>query len=224
MLRLARRLDDRFRVVRYDRRGYGRSRPHPGPYGMRHQVSDLGSVVAGRRVVVVGHSYGGNVALAFASQRADQVDAVVVYEPPLSWVDWWPGSTAGSTALALGGSHEEAGERFMRRLIGDERWERLPPSTRAARRAEGVAMVGELEDLRQAPPWAADEVDVPVLALRGEHGAAHHRRAVDHLAKVLPRCHTSSISGARHFGPNTHPGEVAAAIVDHLERVAGEHR
>ena len=30
-----RRLDDRLRVLRYDRRGYGRSAPHGGPYGMR---------------------------------------------------------------------------------------------------------------------------------------------------------------------------------------------
>ena len=35
----------------------------------------------------------------------------------------------------------------MRRLIGDEKWERLPRRRRAARRAEGAAMVGELADL-----------------------------------------------------------------------------
>ncbi len=30
MLKLSRRLDDTYHVLRYDRRGYGRSRPHPG--------------------------------------------------------------------------------------------------------------------------------------------------------------------------------------------------
>jgi pimeloyl-ACP methyl ester carboxylesterase len=34
MLRLSRRLDHEYRVVRYDRRGYGRSTPHGGP--VRH--------------------------------------------------------------------------------------------------------------------------------------------------------------------------------------------
>ena len=29
MLRLSRRLDETHRVLRYDRRGYGRSKPHP---------------------------------------------------------------------------------------------------------------------------------------------------------------------------------------------------
>ena len=32
MLKVSRRLDSRFRVVRYDRRGYGRSAPHDGPF------------------------------------------------------------------------------------------------------------------------------------------------------------------------------------------------
>ena len=38
LLKLSRRLDDDHRVLRYDRRGYGRSAPHPGPFGMDGQV------------------------------------------------------------------------------------------------------------------------------------------------------------------------------------------
>ena len=64
LLKLSRRLDDRFRVLRYDRRGYGRSTPHDGPFGMDGQVDDLVDVLDGRPAVVFGHSYGGNVALA----------------------------------------------------------------------------------------------------------------------------------------------------------------
>ena len=33
-----------------------------------------------------------------------------------------------------------AAERFMRRMVGDARWEALPERTRATRRREGVAM------------------------------------------------------------------------------------
>ena len=69
-----------------------------------------------------GHSYGGNVALALADRHPDLVQAVGVYETPLSWLDWWPGSTAGADALATSGDPAEAAERFMRRLVGDERW------------------------------------------------------------------------------------------------------
>ena len=212
MLRLSRRLDERFRVLRYDRRGYGRSAPHPGPFGISQQVDDLEALLDDRRALLFGHSYGGNVVLALADRRPDLVSAVVVFETPLSWLDWWPGSTAGSSALATQGDPSDAAERFMRRLVGDERWSKLPPSSRAARRAEGPAMVGELTDLRQRPPWTAERIQVPVLALHGEHGAPHHRDAMHHLAEILPSCAVEMIDDARHFGPNTHAEDVAAAI------------
>lgn len=212
VLKLSRRLDTAYCVVRYDRRGYGRSRPHPGPFGMDSQVDDLIGVLDGRPAVVFGHSYGGNIALALATRRPDLVRRVAVYETPLSWLDWWPGSTAGADALATRGEPADAAERFIRRLIGDERWARLPEATRTARRDEGVAMVGELTDLRDRAPWDPAAVTMPVVAMHGSEGAAHHRLSTAYLSDVLPDCRVVEISGARHFGPNTHPGQVAEVI------------
>ena len=216
LLKLSRRLDDAFRVTRYDRRGYGRSAPHPGPFGIDQQVADLEGVIAdagaGAPLVLVGHSYGGNVALAFVDRHPGRVAAVVTYEAPLSWEPWWPGDSAGSDAMAWRDDAEEAAERFMRRLIGDDRWQRLPPSTRAARRAAGLAMVGELADLRRRAPWRPDRITVPVLVLHGEHGQPHHVDGAAALAARLPDARLDTVSGARHFGPNTHADVVAARI------------
>jgi pimeloyl-ACP methyl ester carboxylesterase len=220
VLKLSRRLDTDHRVVRYDRRGYGRSRPHAGPFGIEAQVEDLVAVLNGRPAVVFGHSYGGNIALALAMRRPDLVRAVAVYETPLSWLEWWPGSTAGADALATRGDPADAAERFVRRMIGDERWARLPATTRVARRREGVAMVGELTDLRDRAPWDGPAVTRPVVAMYGSRGRPHHRMSTDHLAKVLPDCRVVEITGARHFGPNTHPVEVAAVIA-HLVLAVG---
>lgn len=218
LLRLGRRLDRHARVMRYDRRGYGRSAAHDGPFGMESQVSDLVALLAGRQALVFGHSYGGNVALALADRHPELVTSVVVYESPLSWCDWWPGSAAAGTALATEGDPAEAAERFMRRLVGDDRWERLPPSARAARRAEGRAMVGELTDLRQRPPWSAERVTAPVLALYGERGAEHHHRAMRFLGELLPHCRVEMVPDARHFGPNTHAADVAELVIPLLTR------
>lgn len=223
MLKLSRRLDEEFRVTRYDRRGYGRSNPHPGPFGIDGQVDDLDEVLAGAPeagapIVLVGHSYGGNVALAYADRHPGRVAAVVTYESPLSWEPWWPGDSAGGNAMAWRDDPYEAAERFMRRLIGDDRWERLPPSTRDARRSEGPAMVGELADLRSAAPWDASRIDVPVLAMCGEHGQPHHRDGTRALGERLGAT-TEVVPGARHFGPNTHPDEVADRIRAFLARV-----
>jgi pimeloyl-ACP methyl ester carboxylesterase len=224
MLRLSRCLDHAFRVLRYDRRGYGRSASNPGPFGVEHQVRDLVGLLGGRRALVVGHSYGGNVALAAAARCPEQVVAAAVYETPLSWLDWWPGSTAGADAIATRGDPGDAAERFVRRLISDARWERLPPSTRAARRSEGPAMVGELVDLREHAPWSASDVAAPVVAMYGERGAAHHRAGTEYLARELPDCQVVAVAEARHFGPNTHPEAVAGAICDLASRVGHASR
>ena len=77
-------------MLRYDRRGYGRSTPHDGPFGIDEQVADLVALLDGRPAVVFGHSYGGNVALALADRHPELVRAVGVYETPLPWLDWWP--------------------------------------------------------------------------------------------------------------------------------------
>ncbi|MFP5489304.1 MAG: alpha/beta fold hydrolase [Acidimicrobiia bacterium] len=217
MLKLSRRLDDEMGVTRYDRRGYGRSSPHPGPFDIDGQVDDLDAVVGridgdGRPLVLVGHSYGGNVALSFVDRHPGRVAAVVTYESPMSWEPWWPQDSAGGNAMAWSDDPEEAAERFMRRLIGDDRWERLPPATRTARRREGAAMIGELSDLRRRAPWRPERIDVPVLVLRGEHGQAHHRLGTDALAAALPDATARTIPGARHFGPNTHPDEVGELV------------
>jgi pimeloyl-ACP methyl ester carboxylesterase len=231
MLRLSRRLDEAFRVSRYDRRGYGRSVDHPGPFVIGGQVDDLAAVVerapgAGEPVVVIGHSYGGNVALAFADRYPGRVAAIVTFESPLSWEPWWPQDSAGAAALD-GGDPEAAAERFMRRLIGDHRWDRLPPSTREARRREGPARIDELRDLRSGPPWAAERIDVPVLAMYGELGRDQHRRGAETLGRMLPDAEVAMVPGAHHFGPNTHADVVAERIVAFLVRrhvVGDRHR
>jgi pimeloyl-ACP methyl ester carboxylesterase len=216
MLKLSRQLDSTCRVARYDRRGYGRSAPHDGPFAMADQVADLLAVIADRPAVLVGHSYGGNVALATADAYPHLVHAVAVYETPLSWEPWWPGSTAGAVAMAAANEPEEAAERFMRRLIGDERWEGLPERTRQTRRMEGAAMVGELADLRQHRPWTAERIRVPVLAGFGSAGSAHHQQGMRYLAEKVADARAVELKGCRHDAPLSHPAQFASLLIEPL--------
>jgi pimeloyl-ACP methyl ester carboxylesterase len=221
LLKLSRRLDSRFEVLRYDRRGYGRSIDITGPYAMPDQVADLTELLTERSrsrqvTFVFGHSFGGNVALAFADQHPELVTAVAVYEAPLSWLEWWPGNSPGGTALSIG-DPGDAAEAFLRRLMGDDSWGQLSEPKRETRRAEGAAMVGELADLRQHEPWSPNRIDVPVLAMCGEHSKPHHQRATDLLPEVLADCRSEHIPGAGHFGPYSHPVLVAERLVDFIE-------
>jgi pimeloyl-ACP methyl ester carboxylesterase len=220
MLKLSRRLDTDFRVLRYDRRGYGRSFPHAGPFSMDAQVTDLVELLAGRKAVLVGHSYGGDIALTAADRHADLVAGAAVYEMPLSWEPWWPRTTAGSLAVAESGEPEAAAERFLRRMLGDQRWEALPERTKDARRGEGLAMIGELSDLGRARPWDPERITVPVVTAFGSLGAPHHHKGMRHAADLLG-CPLVELSGCRHDAPLSHPDLFRTEVIDPLMRWVG---
>lgn len=198
-------------VVRYDRRGYGRSLAAGPAPAFEAQVDDLAGVVAGRPAVLVGHSLGGVIALAFAQRSPSVVRSVVAYEAPMSWLPWWPTGSAGAAAVGGEGSAEDAAERFMRRMVGDDRWERLPDRTREQRRAEGPALVAELRSIRPpaAPPYSCEAITVPVLAAHGTESAPHHKEAARVLADAVPAGELATVEGAGHGIHLTHPAELA---------------
>jgi len=67
-----------FHVVRYDRRGYGKS---PAAKGLYSQTDDLAAVIAAaklERFALVGFSIGGSIALDYALDHPQSVDRLVL--------------------------------------------------------------------------------------------------------------------------------------------------
>jgi pimeloyl-ACP methyl ester carboxylesterase len=208
--RVVRRLPD-LHVVTYDRRGYHRSRPAlPLATSVEDHIADLVAIVAGRPSVVVGHSYGGDVALGAAAAAPSVIRAVGVYEPPLPWSDWWPRRTRGDIAAEDPAAFAEG---FFRRVASDEAWDRLPENARAERRADGPALVAELASLRRArAPFDFDSIVVPVVLGRGGRSLPHHRRAIDALGDLLPTTEVVEFPGATHGAHLSHPDAFAAFV------------
>lgn len=217
--RVQRHLAD-LHVVRYDRRGYGRSTALGPATTFAQQVDDLAGVLDGRPAVLVGHSSGGVLALSLAQRSPELVRAVVAYESPMAWAPWWPALSAGGLALAEATDPQAAAEGFMRRMIGDERWERLPSRTRAARRAEGPALLADLHQIRDKanPPYDPAQLTVPVIAAHGSSSSSHHQQTARALAADAPGAELEVVQGARHGVHLTHPGELARLARRALER------
>lgn len=208
--RLTARLRD-WTVLAYDRRGYGRSSHLGPPEDFETQVRDLVDTLEGRPAVAFGHSLGGDVVLTTVARHPGLITAAVVWEPPQPWLPFWPAETASRGA----GSHlapEERAEWFMRRMVGDRVWERLPSTTRAQRRAEGRTLEADLRSLGGAPLFDPDAVRVPVIVGRGGESRVHHRRAARELAAALPMGELAEIADAGHGAHLSHPGEVADLI------------
>jgi pimeloyl-ACP methyl ester carboxylesterase len=208
--RLMNRLPDWLRVS-YDRRGYAGSSSLGPPESFEEQVADLLEVLGGEPAVVFGHSYGGDVVLAAASRHPELIPSAMVWEPPRPWLAWWPGMSSGN-GESDGLDPEDRAEWFMRRMVGDRVWERLPASTRDQRRREGHTLQAELAALKSAPPFRAEQVRVPVLVGRGGQSVPHHRRSARELAASLPKGQLCEIEGASHGAHLSHPGELADLI------------
>lgn len=69
---------ERYRVVRYDQRGFGRSSMPPGPYAPRDDLRELLRALGIARATLVGVSMGGGVALDCALDHPDLVEALVL--------------------------------------------------------------------------------------------------------------------------------------------------
>ena len=213
---MARHLMHGFSALRYDRRGYGKSWQHQGPYSVSDQVEDVERLLEGRKAVLFGHSYGGNVALAAAEKLGEQISGVSTFETPLSWMPWWPGTTAGAMGVAAGEEH--AAEKFMIRLIGQRRWDALPERTKIERRREGRALVGELGSLRSTSPWNADRVTCRVLCGYGSLGQPHHQQGARWLSENVHDARLVCIKEAGHSAPMTHAKEcVSQLVLPHFE-------
>lgn len=100
-------LADRFRILTYDLRGHGHSDVPPtgySPDAMADDLRDLLDVLDIDRPIVVGHSYGADVALYFAARHPERVREVVAIEAalpaleatrrPEDWIGWayWAGA------------------------------------------------------------------------------------------------------------------------------------
>lgn len=199
------------RVIRFDRRGYGQHWNHPGPFTVEGNVDDIEFFLRGRSAVVIGHSYGGQVALACATRLGSQVRGISVFETPLSWMPWWPAHTAGGASVAAGPQH--AAETFMIRMIGEQRWRQLPEKTKEARRREGTALVSELSALRQSPSWTPESVTCPVIVGVGSRAQDHHHKGAQWLTDQLPRSSFVVIDGAPHGAHLSHPQEFVELLV-----------
>jgi pimeloyl-ACP methyl ester carboxylesterase len=213
-------------LVRYDRRGYGRSEASTADVDAASPVSVLESLVddlfevlaataSHRKVVLVGHSVGGVVALAGAARdragTTPQVVAVVAYEPPMAWAPWWSRTPANPAPEPV--DPGDAMEDFLRRMIGDDQWEALPASARTARRAEGPALQRDLAAATAGGHVAVAELAVPVVFGWGTATTERHRRAVTELAEqVGGPVEVHALEGAGHGAHLTHPQAFAALI------------
>ena len=180
--------------------------------------------VAGRPVHLVGHSYGGTVALSAARRFCRRIASLTLIEPVAFHLlrsadepDGWREITAlAERHLALVGEGRDAAaaEAFLTYWTGSKAWQQMPDAARdsAVQTAAKVAAEWRLMFATEDDLDAVAGIGAPMLLMCGGRTRTPARRVVDVLRRALPHALHHEIANAGHMSPLTHPADIAEAI------------
>ncbi len=214
-------------VVRYDLRGFGRSAPPTVPFSFRQELAELLAHLAISQASVVGASMGGGIALDFALERPDMVDALVLVAPGVGGDDT-PDDERTARLLAESEAAFEAGDHARAVEIALEVWCPLRTDPDVDRRIRDIAMDNmDVDGLdwslsrRMDPPAASrlHEVAAPTLVIAGDSDAAVMATICQKLAAGIAGARLIVIEGADHLPNMRRPDVFDRVVLDFLASV-----
>lgn len=215
-------LEERFRVVRYDTRGHGRSPVPAGPYTIDDLADDVIALLDRLGVAkahVVGLSLGGMTAMRLAARRPDLVDRMVVLctsarlGPSSAWRE--------RAELVRTSGTRTVGDAVVARWYTTAYLDAHPEvaaagvATIAATPPEGYASCCEViaaMDLRPDLP----SITAPTLAIAGAEDPATPPPHLQLIAEGVANGDLLVVDKAAHLASAEQPSKVTRAILQHL--------
>jgi pimeloyl-ACP methyl ester carboxylesterase len=226
-------LTDRYRTIRYHKRGWGGSTHTAGPVNVADHAADALALLDHlglRRAHVAGHSSGGAVAAQLALDHPGTVATLILMELSLLSV---PAGAAfsgqvGQAFAAYGdGDHEGAIARFLS-VVGGADWptcralldERLPGAVAQAVKDADTFFGVELPGLATWTFGAeeATAIRCPVLSVVGAETQPLWVEVAAFLRSSVPDVEECTVEGVGHLLHIQRPEPVAGAMADFLER------
>ena len=222
-------LKRRFKVITFDRRGFGQS---TCPAGLDQELDDLDALLDHFKLdeaAFVGMSQGGRIAMRYAASRPNRVTALVLQGAPLDGLT--PPSfdpsivpTAKLAALLRAGNRGE-----MIQLLSDhvlmERDSRSPTARAALQtmlrdyRGEDLQMAAPVEQPLEDARMMLGQITAPTIVLTGSRETIWLRQVADFTARNIRGARRRVIRGGRHFVNMTHATDYNRCVVDFLERI-----
>jgi pimeloyl-ACP methyl ester carboxylesterase len=196
------------------------------------RVAQLARGVRGG-VHLVGHSYGGAIALRVALHYPEIVASVVVYEPVVFRLLFDLHGRRHPTSEIIDVESDMrrclrsddmpgAAARFVDYWSGRGAWHALSALQQAGITKRIGVITTQFASLANDTPRLADyyALRAPVLMLTGKDTNAPVRRIGELLRLALPNASFDAIPSVGHMGPVTHPCMVARSIADFVREQA----
>jgi pimeloyl-ACP methyl ester carboxylesterase len=182
------------------------------------------------KVHLVGHSYGGGVALDVALARPDRIASMALYEPSAFHLLRQMGEAGVEGHAEIVGVAQRVGQAiiagdcrggvaaFVDYWNGPGAWAAIRPAAQHAlvRWAPKAPLDFHALIENPTPASAYRALAFPVLILRGEHAPQPTRLVAEGLSALLPASRLIVVDGAGHMGPFTHAADVSRLIVRHI--------
>jgi pimeloyl-ACP methyl ester carboxylesterase len=237
---LSARLESRFSVHAPDLCGYGATAGWNGrgEFTLEREALAVRELIerSGAPVHLVGHSYGGAVALGIARRWPGVLRSLTLIEPVAFHVlragDQTDAAALGeicevayavSRALA-NGDYEGGCRRFIDYWTGEGAWAAMPEGKRDALAARLPKVALDFHAALGDPALPRDlrSMKVRTLLLQGSSTTLAAGRVCEVLALALPAARLERIQGAGHMLPLTHTEQVNALIAAHIEEEGNE--
>jgi pimeloyl-ACP methyl ester carboxylesterase len=233
-----------FRVTAYDLRGHGYSDTPPAGYTSADMAGDLVKIQKAlglRPMYVLGHSFGGVIALHAAVLYPDAVAGLLLSDP------YFPGLRHLETGVGRWSGWQEYKEQANRAglEVAEEDWfdvgqlfkqtANLTPERHEMFRKElGIAAMDRLtrlaattcgDDVKAVAGLTAERIRSvrhPTLALYGENSP--FLTTCRYLEENLPNCRVALVPGAKHRAHEENPAGYVALVRQHLREMAGVAR
>lgn len=217
-------LAERFRVIRYDLRGFGRSSPPAAPYSHVEDLRELLDHLDIEQAALVALSKGGGVALDFALSHPQRTQALALIDTILGGHVW---SDEGSARDALVWQEARRGGIPAAKAS----WLAHPLFAPAMRQPEVAAQLTQIIDdysgwhfVNKNPeqhlhPPAAQrfhELTMPILVIVGEHDLPDFQHIAAEIGQHAPDAHTLVVPGAGHMANMEAPELVNHALLTFL--------
>src|SRR5687767_3396346 len=197
-------LERRFRVIRYDLRGHGKSEAPSGPYTTYEDLASVLDALGVNRATLIGLSAGSEVATDFALAYPDRVAGLILASPGLSGFVTPPLTWVQSVFQAAGAGDAERAAKL---------WAATPIMAMRNELA-AAAIVDDLvmsntriwtyrtNPVRQLSPPAVKrlaEIKCPALVILGEQDLPHIKEIAGLLAGRIAGARLVTIPRAGHM-------------------------